>query len=203
MMCNMKKLDSKAMITKCLGKIIVSSLLATLWGGLVLLSGCEEPPPPPPPEKIEITTPPPATAESEENQGEPEQEKPPAYEYNPSGRREPFKTLIVEQIPEVPEILVTPDPDIIKTPLQKFDVKQLKVTGIILGGLGEYARVAAPDGKSYTLLVGTLVGPHDGEVISITDNVVVVKEIYRYESGKVEEVETPLYLKPIEEEEKS
>jgi Tfp pilus assembly protein PilP len=111
--------------------------------------------------------------------------------------------LIVEQIPETPEILVTPDPATIKTLSKKFDVKQLKVTGIILGGLGEYARVAAPDGKSYTLLVGTPVGTHDGEVISITDNVIIVKEIYRYESGKVEEVETPLYLKPIEEEEKS
>ena len=64
--------------------------------------------------------------------------------------------------------------------------------------------MVAPDGKSYTINVGTLVGMHEGEVISINANSVIVKEILRYESGKVEEVETPLYLNPIEEgEEKS
>ena len=44
-------------------------------------------------------------------------------------------------------------------------------------------------------------GMHEGEVISITDNSIIVKETIRYESGKVEDVETPLYLNPIEEEE--
>ena len=82
-------------------------------------------------------------------------------------------------------------------------MNQLKLTGILLGGLGDHARIIAPDGKSYTINLGTLVGSHEGEVISITDNTVVIKEILRYESGKVEEVETLLYLNPIEEEEKS
>ena len=88
-----------------------------------------------------------------------------------------------------------------KTPLQKFDVNTLKVTGIILGSLGDYARIEAPDGKSYTINVGTLVGMHEGEVVSIAENSVVVREVIRYESGKVEELETPLYLNPVEEEE--
>ena len=99
----------------------------------------------------------------------------------------------------MPDIIATPDPARLETPLQKFEVKQLKVTGIILGSLGDYARIVAPDGKSYTINVGTLMGMHEGEVISITDNSIIVKETIRYESGNVEDVETPLYLNPIEE----
>jgi len=42
-----------------------------------------------------------------------------------------------------------------------------------------------------------MVGKNLGKVISLSDNVVLVKETKRYESGKVEEVETPMYLTPI------
>lgn len=182
-------------------KFVIYTLFCMVVGGFLVLAGCQEPPPPPPPQKIEKETPPPATEQAAGKQEE--EEKEPEYTYDPAGRREPFKTLVKEQIPEEPRELITPDPEIQLGPLQKFDVKQLKLTGIILGGLGDYARVVAPDGKPYTLHIGTPVGQHEGEVVSITDNSVVVKEIYRYEGGEVEEVETPLYLKPIEEEEKS
>jgi type IV pilus assembly protein PilP len=184
-------------------KFHIGIIIILFWGCFfVFLGGCKQAPPPPPPSKVEKTEPPPPTEQPAEEM-EDEKEKSPEYAYDPSGRREPFKTLILEEIPDVPDIILTPDPEVVKTPLQKFDVNQLKVTGIILGGLGEFARVAAPDGKSYTLNIGTLVGPHEGEVVTITDNAVIVKEIIRYESGKVEEVETPLYLNPIDEEEKS
>ena len=187
-----------------IGKICTFSVLCCSLGlFLITLVGCEQaPPPPPPPSKVEKTEPPPPT-ESVVKEGETEEEETePEYTYDSSGRREPFKTLVAEEIPDVPDIIVTPDPTLLTTPLQKFDVNQLKLTGIVLGGLGDYARIVAPDGKSYTINAGTLVGPNEGEVISITDNTVVVKEMIRYESGKVEEVETLLYLNPIEEEEK-
>ena len=71
-----------------------------------------------------------------------------------------------------------------------------------MGSLGDFAKVSAPDGKSYTVNVGTPVGIYEGEIVAITDNSVVVREIIRRESGKVEELETSLYLNPIKEEEK-
>jgi type IV pilus assembly protein PilP len=159
--------------------------------------GCEsETPPPPPPAKVEKTEPPSPTKEEEA-------EKPPEPSptpYDPAGRREPFKSLIVEEIPSVEKVILTPEPDEILSPLQEFGLEELKLTGIIIGGLGDYARVKAPDGKSYTINVGTLMGKHEGKVISITDNIVLVKETFRYEGGDVEEVETPIYLNPIDEE---
>lgn len=165
---------------------------------MLILIGCEQPPPPPPPSRAVETEP--QKPQEETKEEETVEIKAPEYQYDPSGRREPFKTLIAEEIPEIPDVIATPNPELLKTPLQKFDINQLKLTGIILGGLGDYARVSAPDGKSYTINIGTLMGKHEGQVMSIDDNVVIVKEILRYESGKVEEIETPLYLNPIDKE---
>lgn len=182
----------------CGGPLVISLMVLCLCGMLIALTGCEQAPPPPSPSKVEKTEPPPAVEPAEE--AEEDEERKPEYSYDPSNRREPFKTLIAEELPEVEDVIATPDPTLPKTELQKFDINQLQLTGIILGSLGEYARLTAPDGKAYTIKVGTLVGKYEGKVVSIADNVVLVKEIVRYESGKIEEVETPLYLNPIEEE---
>jgi type IV pilus assembly protein PilP len=178
-------------------------------GGCIVLAGglmtwcvsCEQaPPPPPPPSKVEKTEPPPPT-EEKEAKGEGEEEvgplvKQPIYEYDPTDRREPFQALVIAEPTVEEDQLVETLPDPNAGPLQQFDVKQLEVTGIILGGLGDYASVKAPDGRSYTLKVGTRVGKHEGKVVSISENVVLVQETLRYESGKEEEIETPLYLDP-------
>lgn len=178
---------------------LVSISVMSVFLGIVLVGcvGCEqEAPPPPPPAKVEKTEPPPPTEEAE---GEKPPEPTPTP-YDPAGRREPFESLIVEELPSVDDVVLTPEPDEIISPLQEFGIEELKVTGIIIGGLGDYARILAPDGKSYTINVGTFMGKHEGKVISISDNIILVKETIRYESGKVEEIETPLYLNPIEEE---
>jgi len=120
-----------------------------------------------------------------------------AFQYNPEGRREPFKPLIglPDDDPGDP-FLPEPGP----TLLEKYDLNQFQVIGIILGELGDYARVLAPNGKSYTIKVGTPIGMFKGKVISISDNVVLVREIKRFDDNGtivVEEPETSLYLNPI------
>ncbi len=184
------------------GSVVIWGLI--VGGALISFGGCDQaPPPPPPPAKIEITEPPSATEEvdSDTEADVPPEPQPTVYEYDPTGRREPFESLIAEEEIDLLDVIATPDPELLKSPLQKVELAQLKITGIILGSFGEYARILSPDGKSYTVNAGTLIGMHEGQVISITSNSVVVKEILRYESGKVEEVESILYLNPIEDEE--
>ena len=123
-----------------------------------------------------------------------------AYYYEPNERREPFK----------PQAQGTPTPELTPlpgehceppSPLEKFELKELRVKGIILGGLGDHARVLAPDGKSYNLTVGTCLGKFQGKVTVITENVVLIKETRRYQKGAeviTEEPETRLYLNPLE-----
>lgn len=179
-----------------LGQTMRMALVGCLLGGnLLVFTGCEEPPPPPPPPaKVEREAPPPPK-EEEVIEATPT----PAYTYDATGRREPFKTLIQAAIPQVVDLVITPPPEEITSPLQQFDLKQIQVVGIILGGFGDYARVKAPDGESYTINVGTLMGQHRGKVIAISENAVQVKETMEYESGKTEDVETSLYLNPEEE----
>ncbi|MCP4400069.1 MAG: SUMF1/EgtB/PvdO family nonheme iron enzyme [bacterium] len=88
----------------------------------------------------------------------------------------------------------TPEP----SPLQQFDVDKLEVVGIIMGSLGNYARILAPNGQYYTVSAGTLIGRNKGEVISISRNTIILKETISYQNGKNEEVRTQLYLNPIE-----
>ena len=176
-------------------------MMMILFGlGVLSFMGCEQTAPPPPQQqpKIQKEEPPPPEEVVEEEVVEEEEEQP-GFTYDPIGRREPFQTLIAEEIPDVEDVIVIPNLEVVETPLQKFPIDQLQITGIILGGLGDYARIIAPDGKSYTINIGTLMGNQEGKVASITENAVIVKETIRYESGKVEEVETPLYLNPIEE----
>lgn len=180
-------------------KHLIWGMVGLLVGGLIFSCiGCDPaPPPPPPPAKPEKTEPPPATEDGSEEEvaGDPT----PSYTYDPSGRREPFESLVVATDVAAEDVVVTPPPEELTSPLQRYDIKQIQIVGIILGGLGDYAKVRAPDGESYTISVGTLMGPHQGKVISISENVILVKETIRYESGTEEVVETPLYLNPEEE----
>jgi len=175
--------------------MIRAAILGGILGGAILLAnGCEQaPPPPPPPAKVEREAPPPPE-EEEVIEATPT----PAYEYDATGRREPFKTLIQEAALQAEDVVLTPPPEEITSPLQQFDLQQIQVVGIILGGFGDFARVKAPDGESYTINVGTLMGKHRGKVIAISENAIEVKETIEYESGNVEEVETSLYLNPEE-----
>ncbi len=134
------------------------------------------------------------------------QDQKPAYRYDPTGRREPFKSLLGPGPGEPGEILHPPKPLDDPRPLQKFELNQLRVVGIILSGsLGDYARILAPDGKTYTVKIGDPIGRYEGKIIAMTDKAVVVKEIKQYQVGeKIEmrEPETQLYLNPMEKEQK-
>jgi len=90
-----------------------------------------------------------------------------AYRYDPTDKRDPFRSFIRET--------KTTGPD---DPLARFDLSQLSVTGIIWGTEGPRALIKDPAGKGYIVIVGTVVGKNQGRIIAIDDNVVRVKETY-------------------------
>jgi len=101
------------------------------------------------------------------------------YVYNPVGKRDPFENplkAIVE---------ISPESGVPLTPLQKFDLGQLRLIGVIIGKGKPRAMVIAPDGKSFILNVGTKVGKNDGAVIDITTEAVLVKEKYYDFTGEI------------------
>jgi type IV pilus assembly protein PilP len=102
------------------------------------------------------------------------------YVYNPEGKLDPFRPFIdalaskQQQRPEVP-----------LTPLQKFNINQLKLVGIIRGGSETKALIQDPSNKGYIVDVGTLIGPNWGRVVEITPAQVIVVEEHKDALGRV------------------
>ena len=107
-----------------------------------------------------------------------ESSKQPVFRYVSNERRDPFTSLMVVREP----IQGDDEP---KTPLQKFGVKELRLTAIVSGKGQTRAMVIAPDKKAYILTVGIKVGRNQGYVKEITADEVVVEEQFRDFSGGV------------------
>lgn len=99
-----------------------------------------------------------------------------AYTFNPVGKRDPF----------VPFLKTKSDKDDrIVTPLQKYDLSQYKLVGIIWGESESTAMVEDPEKNGHFIRVGTLIGKNWGKVARINPNNVVVAEEYRDFQGRL------------------
>jgi len=160
------------MIRKWLQPMLV--LLAPFF----LLTGCGEEvtaPSQPAPHKVAAPAPTPIASPSVPEVVAP---APPSYVYDPTGRRDPFAPLTM--VKKTVGQQETP-----MTPLQKFDLGQLRLIGVIVGKGEPRAMVVAPDGKSYVLKKGIKVGRNDGTVVDISPEEVSVEERYYDFSGEI------------------
>jgi type IV pilus assembly protein PilP len=113
------------------------------------------------------------------------------YTYNPVGRRDPFAPLIVKQ--------ETTSKAGDRPPLERYNLYDFKMMGIIWGGFGYNAMLEAPDGKGYFVRVGTVIGPNKGVVKKITQSSIVVEEKFKSISGTPERKETVIQLRKKQE----
>ena len=79
------------------------------------------------------------------------------YAYNPAGKPDPFKPFI--QLTPVKEGTRT----VPLTPLQRYEISQLKLVAVISGAEGNVALVEDSAGKGFFLKRGTLIGKNDGK----------------------------------------
>ena len=94
------------------------------------------------------------------------------FRYSAAGRRDPFRSFEWEQLKL--DALNAEE----STPLERFDVSQLSLLGVVWDVSSARALVQDPSGMSYVIGKGARVGKNDGRVIYIDDNLVVVKETY-------------------------
>ena len=90
------------------------------------------------------------------------------YRYDPRGRRDPFRSILVtiqtnRKIGDLP-------------PLQRINIVDMKLTAVVWGGLGYTAMIETPDGKSYTVRAGTLLGPNNGVIKKVMTNHLRIQE---------------------------
>jgi type IV pilus assembly protein PilP len=104
--------------------------------------------------------------------------------YNPKGKIDPFEPLFRDQ-PSVAMVKEKRKKRIPRTPLEKVDLSQLKLVGIILASSGNRALVEESNGKGYVIKKGTYVGTNAGKVVEIEKEKVVVAEEYEDVLGNV------------------
>ena len=106
-----------------------------------------------------------------------EEEQKSPYIYTSIGKRDPFKSYFdsfKEKQKKNRQL----------GPLEKFDLDQLKLVGIISGISSPRALIEDPKGKGYIVRQGTRIGKNRGKIKQIKNNQVTVVEEYRDFSGK-------------------
>jgi type IV pilus assembly protein PilP len=141
----------------------------------LLLAACGAPPPPParkPPPVPQQTT---ALAD----------EKPAAaqsiYVYSPVGKRDPFQNVFA-----VKEVTPVKVPGAKPTPLQKWPIDRLKLVMTMTGTSSPLAMVEDPDGRGWSVRIGTFVGQNWWKVTSIQrDQIIITETITDHATGRV------------------
>ncbi|MBN2494149.1 MAG: pilus assembly protein PilP [Deltaproteobacteria bacterium] len=95
------------------------------------------------------------------------------YVYSPAGRRDPFRS------PSAASPDPGPDASRPRGPLERHDLDQLCLEGIIWGLPRPLALIVTPDGVGHTVQAGTRLGKHGGRVEKVLSDRLVVAEDYR------------------------
>jgi type IV pilus assembly protein PilP len=114
------------------------------------------------------------------------------FSYNPVGKADPFKPFIQLE----PEKLRK---SAFLTPLQKYDISQLKLVAIITIPEGNVALVEDQQGRGYFLRRGIAIGRHEGKVKAILKDRVIIEEAYSDVLGQAKVNEISLFLHRPEE----
>jgi type IV pilus assembly protein PilP len=98
--------------------------------------------------------------------------------YNPENKIDPFMPLFREGPREQIEMSrkVEREKRIPRTPLERIDLSQLKLVGIIQSPSGNKGLVEESSGKGYIISMGTYMGTNGGRVVEISKDRVIVEE---------------------------
>ena len=108
--------------------------------------------------------------------------------YDPEGKRDPFVSFSSkgEELPSEDQSPLLP--------LQRYDLGELKMVGVIWGNKGPKALVEDAGGIGYTIGVGERIGRSGGVVIRITEAEIIIKEEFPGVGGRKVARESSLQL---------
>lgn len=106
--------------------------------------------------------------------------------YGPAVKIDPFEPLL-KGAPKDPSQKATyADTDTQgDTPLEKIDLSQLKLTGIIRTASGNKGLVRESSGRGYIIVQGTRIGTHGGRVAEVLNDRIVIKEKMKDVLGRI------------------
>ena len=123
---------------------------------------------------------------------------PSPYSYSPQGKADPFVPFLQPRV-EAEDRVEPERPPRPLTPLERVEVRQLRLVGIIWDAdpsRDPSAMVELPDGKGFILKKGTTVGPNRGQVMEIFPDQVLITEQVTNIYGETVERRTTLELRP-------
>lgn len=124
-----------------------------------------------------------ATPQKEEVKAEKE-----VYAYDPKGRRDPFTSL-------VDDTKTKPVRKKGMSPVEGFDVEEIKLIAIAWDSQQYFALVTLPDNKSYTIKKGMTLGLYGGKVQEITRDALIITEQIKDYKGQLKTKDTILKLR--------
>jgi type IV pilus assembly protein PilP len=98
------------------------------------------------------------------------------YVYNPIGRRDPFRSFLATYGARIQD-------DTPRTPLQRYEISEYSLVGIIWGVDQPRSLVEDPSGTGHVMELGTYIGKNWGKVTQITASEVVVTEEFQNLNG--------------------
>jgi len=120
------------------------------------------------------------------------------YTYDPKGKPDPFRPLIVEKTEAAP-VKAKPSAEAAleaATPLERVDLGQLKLVAVIWNISDPKGMVEDDAGKGYILSIGTLIGKNRGQVTQINSSGVQVTEKFEDSTGRFKSRQVTLKLYP-------
>ena len=114
--------------------------------------------------------------------------------YNPEGKLDPFEPLFKKE-----RVSLAVGKKKIKrrkplTPLERVNLSQLTLVGIIRAPSGNRALVQESSGKGYVVKKGTYIGTNSGKIVQILKDRIIVEEKGEDIYGKVSIIKKPLKL---------
>ena len=114
--------------------------------------------------------------------------------YNPEGKLDPFEPLFKKE-----RVSLAVGKKKIKrrkplTPLERVNLSQLSLVGIIQAPSGNRALVQESSGKGYVVKKGTYIGTNSGKIIQILKDRIIIEEEGEDIYGKVSIIKKPLKL---------
>ncbi len=114
--------------------------------------------------------------------------------YNPEGKLDPFEPLFKKE-----RVSLTAGKKKIKrrkplTPLERVNLSQLTLVGIIKAPSGSRALVQESSGKGYVVKKGTYIGTNSGKIVQILKDRIIIEEESEDIYGKASIIKKPLKL---------
>ena len=106
--------------------------------------------------------------------------------YDPAGKIDPFEPLVKGTPKDLSQKATYADTDTKgDTPLEKIDLSQLKLTGIIRAASGDKGLVREASGRGYIIVQGTRIGTHGGRVADVFVDRIIIKEKMKDVVGRI------------------